>query len=375
MKWPLRIAVWSLGLLLSTGPCFAHGGVHVTDGTGARAGEFENAVNAMADGDLLVVRGDGFFALDGPTIDGRSAFIAVDPTATVDFNVVSLTIQNLGPDQVVALVGLKGTILELELKNNQGTVWIEGVEAQHGVVAENCDNLVLVRTELKPSDPSLGFGQTALILTDTRASLYGCELTGGHGIFVGGDGGHGVDHLRGELFLSDSTVTGGSGTNNHRNGDAVRIAGNGAQLHVLDSALTPGRGGVSGLSINAFANTRVVEFPGQARSISLPGPTAYGQPFTTKFRGQPGDGLLVIRNLDPDGALWKQRRGVLLVDPVAPLLTPLGSTASGELDVTLNAPTLPNLDFFCLFYQTSFNPVGDKPILSAPSVGIFYREP
>ncbi|MFT5287650.1 MAG: hypothetical protein ACI8TQ_003838 [Planctomycetota bacterium] len=321
-------------LLILTSPVFAQQ-VLVVDESGAR-GDFTDiqpAVDAAVDGDLILVKTGTY----GPiSIDGKSISISADSGALPVLE-AGIAIQNIASNQSVLVQGLRvasssafdllsidncpGAILLQECQFGTGT---ETAIFAQGVSIFACEAVTMVGVEVDVRDVSSGFitpvavsaasssiylydcdlesgtgesgiaafggipampgatGPAALILTGTTALVSGCRFTGGKGGFAGtpnqfsrctnaGDGGPAIQMREGFSELS---------------------------LHLVDSTLIPGQGGVAsnGCVDGQMGDTEVevqagtfVDSATFARSYTVTPVVRVGETKVNLFLGQPGD--------------------------------------------------------------------------------------
>lgn len=321
----------------------AQGAVHVVDPADPLAfQDVQLAVNAAADGDTILVRSGGgsFFE-----VAGKSLVIAADtgfePYFVTPFNMnnhgmdhlaAHTLVRDLAAGQRVVLRGL--SFGGLELRDNQGQVWLEDATLNFvapAMRAADCDSVVLQRVSLTGPSPNLDqyfwkVGGQALELIGSRAALHGVTAHGGQGLlfscsvfgFCTNYGGFtGIVLDGGSAWLGDVVATGGHGG-----------AGGTDQFGFCYA----GGGGGHGVQVDGGGAALLAGFSGTGGS-GAPGP----DPGTCVFGGG-GDGV--------DGAALALQDGTSEVAGPAPVGLEAGSPVreGQSLQLTLQgAPGTPVL--------------------------------
>ncbi len=204
----------------------------VDDDPGADFAFLSIAVNAAAEGDVVLVR-DGNYS-DAVTIAGKSLTLIAEAGGNVVLG-GEITIRDLGPAQHVTVSGIEATGLmspfdsppPLLIENCEGAVWIEdcsinsgtsSFNSVNGAIVTNSPRVVMVRTVSSGGNSvfTVEEGGTGLSLFSSSVHLFDCELTGGPGsgqtFDPGTPGGPGVS-VRSDSFLyaSGSSLQGGVG--------------------------------------------------------------------------------------------------------------------------------------------------------------------
>ena len=253
-------------------------------------------------------------------------------------------------EQSVVIRGLEVTSptqAGLELKNNQGPVWIEDcvlvggwgdnsfsstsqLDSYPAAEIGGCSEVVIARCTLEGGEGldlweetwefAAGSGGNALEIDVGTVSVFDSVLTGGDGGSVfdtvetpGGSGGSGIDVDSGSVLISGCTLIGGSGGfgdctlffcgNGGDGGDGVQLSFiAGAQLRHQDCSFTPGSAGspggsggfagAPGESIDVNAGSAVA-LAGSAHSFSSSSPAREGDSTQLSFGGEPGEIVLV----------------------------------------------------------------------------------
>lgn len=299
--------------------------------------DFPSAIQAVSDGDVLLVR-DGLY---GPfLVDGKALSIVAERGATPTV-MGTARVQNLGADETVVLSGLSiattyqngsTNLHALVIQSCAGAVRVQDCaltgaangssvlqsgSGGRGVQVTSSLNVVLTRCtilggrafDLNSCCEGGKYGGDAVRTSASIVSLYDCELTGGRGgdSAWGGDGGAGVRALDFGVYLANCAATGGKGGTGldpdfltgfgGKGGDAL-VIGATAQAQLLDNLLVGGEGGESlgfagnfgdGAPIDATSGGTVVQFPGTARSFELAPSGWQGSLEKLTVRGEPGD--------------------------------------------------------------------------------------
>jgi len=343
----------------------------VVDNSGAPGADFaqlDSAVQAAADGDVLLVRSTGLFYFLFQVLDGRGLTIVADggPVSVIS----TLAVRNLAPDQRVVLRGLEfyfddGLILE----SNQGLVWIEdcrlladnpgcfGCPVVAAVDASDTP-LVLLNSELSGATPWLDRNipvGPGLRLQGATAALLGGTVQGGLGEDYGGlpsPGGVGLEATGSFFLASQLEIQGGQAA------PLSETGGNGMELLGGSTgwlrATTP-QGGfgtpfglpqvVDGASVLA---TRSHRLP----TLEASSPVRGGETLDLTFRGAPGETFLLRVGLEPALDWEPETASFRLVDALPALSLFLGVVpASGVASASIPLPALGAAPFRELFLQ------------------------
>jgi len=341
--------------------------------------EIQSAVNAAADGDFILV-GPGSYR--GTVIDGKSLVIQAEPGEDVDvsgFGAVplgSLTIQNIGANQRVAVRGIDapvgaggGTKSGLIVKDCSGPVLVEdayyeGTAAFPGIVASGVlvlrsSSVTLVDCTIQAGFDVLGQYDNGLQVTDSVVHALSCSVTGENGVALNG----------GELFFSGSTATGLS--------DAVVVDSSpcvgdplvpcpvgiippdsiaNPELTTLDAVLAPSGGG---LPVRLDAGS-LAALTGKVRSFSHSSPVREGESTVEVYTGAPSE--LVFWLISPTllpGTLFPTVFGTSHLGTPNLLIKRGVVPASGILTRSLTINELgPGVEGFQLFGTAIFVDVG-----------------
>lgn len=382
MRIPLAVLV--VGLLAASAPAQTVWVVDANGGPGAHFDEIRDAVDAAADGDVVLVRAGSYFD-DPVVVDGKSLTLVADaPGAARVFN--GLRVRNLARRQRVVVVGMSFTpeifgdtpgwgarvsggtgavwFADCELAGKQGTC--ESAPSLPGlIVMDGADVLVsggTLRGATGAGDCSNPDAPPALDAFDARVALFGVALVGGdvHPLATSAEGGAGARVTGGELYAALNTFSGGAGAA-APGGDALSTTDTSVAL--TDNALLPGAGGAPLDLLGGVALT----LTGTPPTLSVANPARVDT--TTRLElhhARPGSVAWLIAGTDPAQELLPARSAPLAVALPA-LLLPLGVVlADGSLGKSLRVPPLPaGVDATLLFTQAlTWSPNGAQ--LSQP---------
>jgi hypothetical protein len=328
------------------------------------------AVNAAPEGALLLVEAGSY---GEATIDGKSLSIVAMPTSGAKAG-AALTITNLAAHQVVLLSGMSFSSTStpgVTLTGNTGHVRIQGctiaggkaggfdVPAHAGILAVDCLKVVVSGCTLYGGSPGYLSGESpvagghGLQSSNSAVALFDSTLTGGtgseEGAPMGGEGGDGCNVTGWGIFASGCTFKGGHGgggdyigcTTGGSGGDGLHITG--AQAVLLDVATQAGNPGWSpcnqyGGGASAIENNGgvVTQLPGTRRKLTGAALASDAASLTLTLTGQPGDRLFLLTGFAPAYVfmpglgVWTVRR------PVHVPATPLGIVGpNGTLTVVV----------------------------------------
>ena len=319
--------------------------VDLEDGPGTDFTSLYDAVNNAADGDTLLIR-EGVYNNFFLQLFDRSLSLVAEEGAHV--GVPEIIVQGLGPDQTVVIRGLTSSesgpfLPALDIRDNQGTVWIENVDTTPGngfgggIEIRDSDNVVLVDvhsgwpTANPPSLDTLLIDNSVVSVFDSeiggiprsagievnasRLYVQGSQITGGR---CGGQpqGFPGILATDSEVFLMDTTVVGGSCNSGP---DGMRIQSQGSTGGLLD---------------------------GDATTLSFSGPETAGSTVEVAYEGRAGAVafLLVSDESEPTPLL---PFGTLLLSTPFDVLALGAVPASGRIETQFDLPAaLPLGDYF-----------------------------
>ena len=372
----LRVRFLVITLLgLFTSPALA-GGVRIVTAAGElNFSEIQQAVDAAAEGDVLLVA-EGSYG--GFAVDGKSLSVFAVPGADVRV-ACSVHIRNLAAGQTVVLAGLQvvsslggcGNNGMLWLEDNQGFVrvqdcsftgWsgsyttecISAIPGNDATWIIDCASVALLDTTLTGGEGEwqdsyngtcdAAEGGLGLLAVRSNLALYECGITGGLGgqaKYHAGVGGAGVEAVDSEVFASGGWIQGGAGGLNYDSGIYTYATGGDAlsltagSLHSMDCVVSGGPGQPPGQILTGTGSYNVL--PAQARSLQGPTVVVSGTPFSANYAGVAGDLVSVSLAEEPGHLLLLALSGVLLTPFPATWLGPYGvASANGSLSFPLS---------------------------------------
>ncbi len=364
---PLLVRCVLVGAVLTLATRASHADVRILGSGGPSFPVLQDAVDAAADGDTLLLGGQ---VHEGCVIDGKGLTLVALPGVSTEV-LGCVDVRNLAAASTVRLDGLvlRGLSYDdvvqftnepaVRLEGNLGAVQLYGCELSGGSGPVNEYN------EFGYSD-----GANALVAIDSvQVTLAGCELLGGNGAGVVGtfdtEGGAGGDALRAEgsaLALYDSSFTGGrggqAGTYGGDGGDGASLQGLGlfasgchfeggnggpaddflfptggdggnglwvalgANARLLDNDYLAGAGGVTPFGSdgadgapNFWEGGVLSETPGVRRSLRVAESLVFdGEDFQLTVEGEPGDRVFLAKGLVPRFDFSTTPPGVRLVN-------------------------------------------------------------
>ncbi len=384
--------------------------VHVVDYLSRPGTDFTMlapAVASAADGDILLVRpAPGFRLFASPedvTIRGKSLRIEADASETSPGGpwptyIRNLTISNLPAGGTVVVRGMTlvtPTSVAIEIANCQGSVWIEDCVTEDQDLNFSPTGVVTVADSISvvfdgcvldvERSPTLGPPPALTILRSTL-HVFDTEIRGRDGVETPGStkGGSAVKLESGSLFVSGSSLTGGTGAlgdfdcdpPNADGGDALVLSGTAPAAFVQDSVIQGGAGvfgggcpsGARGLDIVAPVGA-VTQLPGSARRLASRSPVRDDESTSITFTGSPGDNVYLFWSLRPaPGITSRFFVGSFLLG------TPLHDAQPGTLDPSgsLTFPVRPHelgpgVEGLSVFAQALFVDPAGRRFLGSPT--------
>jgi hypothetical protein len=339
----------------------AQAAVVVVDAANGPGADFEflwQAIDAAADGDVLLVR-PGFYET-WSTVDGRSLSLVADGDHVSVHG--TITVRNLAAGQRVVLRGLElGYPGSVELYDNDGVVYVE-----------DCEIL---------ADQEGGAGQYAGILAvDSRLVVSRCTVAGSlNYAFHDTPPTPGLQAVRSEVVVTSSTLVGGDGTDPYADsvpglwldessatmqgtiviggygdtavGGTGLVALNGSSLRLLQSSTTGGGGTPVGEAQMLDGSSTVLGLPGAAHALASASPVREGELVSVTVQGAPGDLVWLALSLAPGWTPVFGGQHVLTVGSPIQLfaLGPLGP--GGQLTLSSTVPSLGALESLDLILQ------------------------
>ncbi len=387
-------------------------------GVGGTYATIQQAVDASADGDVVLVKGGVY---DAFVVDGKGITVTIEPglpnlaRVRVHPQIPMLTIRNLSPSQSVTVRGIEfghyATVPGqpppfqgadgVVLRQNLGPIVLEAVRVSHAgtfdpLVVDRCASVTLARCESHAST-----GRHALVLEQSTAFVHDSFLFGGGGTTTDlsippSDGGDGVRVVGGELLLSGGITRGGDGVNNtfdfqtlgctpaSDGGHGVHLFAGSPVVRTLGGQLVGGVGGVDashtictlppgadGLPVRVASGQHVV-LPETPRAFSLGSAEREGLPLPLALGGAAHDLVVLFVGADHAvGPYLPSVHGPLL--PAAPSVAFTVGTlpANGELAFDVFVPSLPaGVDAVPIVAQPAFlfTGPGSGIVMGPPSV-------
>lgn len=332
--------------------------VWVVDAAGAAGFDFteiQPAVDAAADGDVILVKGRLNHEYAGFTLAARSLVIAgqvddMTPALVLAPPVIGpILIRDLAADQSVLLSGLIARtndpvfLSNLEIRDCEGLVFLERLQAERfdGFVGpslppvppaleiSHSTNTTVVNSTISGQTALIGIPGAATRLMDSRVFLEHVQLRGGDGAPVGfvppggfsaaTEGSTGVFVEGSELYVFAAGLRGGLGGHGFINpamqcfpgGDGgigaivQSSASNASMVKLFDASVSGGGGGFSpgpncsagndGENLELIGSASTVDFlPGVARAFSVTSPVREDEDFLVSFEGEPGDLVFLL---------------------------------------------------------------------------------
>jgi hypothetical protein len=375
---------FALALLLAlSAPLAAQETWTVDDDGPADFATIQAAVDAAADGDVIVVRA-GFYeraAIKAKGLmiqaDGHVVLLVLLPLARP-----TLEVRDLGSDQAVYVRGLVLDSLTVDvpttlIESCAGPVLLEDCTVEGSgtpVSVRSSASATFSRCELvapPTSASSDGAAYAGFEATDSSVYLYDCSVAGSTGEDAHPESpfavppaasAPGVSASGSTLLVSGSLLHGGNGGGDPAGFCFPGEAGSPGLLlqagpihrtstaYLLDSTVLGGTGGVGGCgnppgvdgpAIDAVAG-EAHALPGTARSFSGASPVVEGSSTAIHLAGEPGDAVILHVQVGATPGLYLPQYAVALHLPLPVAVVGLGSIpASGVLDVAFPVPALP----------------------------------
>ncbi len=360
--------------------------VHVVDDDGGvDFTDIQSAIDAAADGDVILVRSGSYFSAN---VDAKGVTVVADQGHSVTIN-GQCSVTNLAPNQAVNFTQLE--IIgapAVSLSVNDGPILIEdcflrgeGVPiflSASGAEVFSCADVTFANCFIQAltpqsSDPGLeaansnvnvfhclvtGASGLTQLPGGPGAQFSGCELFAAQSDFVGGQGGDGtpadifVPCSNGGQGGSGLTISNGTGCN-----ALVRLQGvdtiGGAGGPATDPGCTAGPSGlgldhISGNVI--FLNTTGTDTHGLTADF----PVRAGTPANLQITGQPGELSFVMYSTGTAPTFFPFLNGVSIPDnPLQSVFTGV-IPVSGALSVPVNVALPPGADFLGVYLQTAY---------------------
>lgn len=366
-RWIARIAATPFTLVVSLASLTNAQQVWVVGppGPGVFSQDIQPAVNAAADGDVILVKNGGGTA-NSWSITGKSLSLVGDggPTTWLAPGLIT----GLAATQRVIVRDLQ-IVLRLEITNNAGPVWIEDcsifttfflTQGPNPIVrVSGCNSVTLQRCTVTgfqvdpPSSPAfLSAASNIYIFDSTIRGATGPDFTS---LFPSMKGAAGARIEGGFMFASGTQFLGGMGgtyfccsdptSPGQPGGEGLIVVG--ASANLLGCSLSGGQGssGPGGVGANGapWTGTPPVFLGGTPRHFDMSSPVREQQLTTATVKGLQGEGVAMIVSLaSSPGAYIAGFKGALLVDVAGADAIHLGTLSPlGTLAVSFTAPNLP----------------------------------
>jgi len=355
--------------------CFssAQANVLVVDETGAAGTDhttLQSAIDAAADGDLILIRPGHYQG----TIDGKSLVLQGE---TADSAWISLlTIENLAANQVAVVRDCKGDRTPSVVRNCAGTVRIEG-GSYYGLDCSNAADVVLRGVTLRAYTSLTYDCLGGLDLVDSVVYVYYSIIYGEEGSIMGMglpycEPGPGISMKDSTAYLQGSFVTGGDECSSFNCLVTVCpasgvIASGTSSLELVDTGVKAGKRTTCAATPVYVGITPTIR-PGNARRISSPSPVLEGQGSHLSFYGDPGDFVYLAMTQDAALARYYAIAGVYHGRLASTVLQAAGTIpASGVLRQTFQVPAFTGPDLMTPFYLQGFFVRPGEKLLGAPT--------
>lgn len=357
--------------------------VDAAGGPGSQFTKVNPAVQAAAEGDVIVVRSGNY---DLPAYLGSKSLTIQADGAAYFFDMYwgsggGIVVSNLPAGKRIVLRGLRFLGLfdfavqtdatSMSAKDCVGSLWIDSCTSNSQIVLKNCANVVVTNSSLQGGDnsgpPSLPI--PAIDSVSSNIYLHDTTLIGGNGhgassslpLFASVDGAAAVRMVGGTALLSNCSASGGKGGNGYLNsfggclsaglgGPALHLASGNPTVTSIDCVFTIGKTGatpggcspptgtVAAVDVDSGTWTPWAGAPGGFTASS---PVRGQQSLQLTFQDVAGSSALVLLSADAASALTPQFSGALhLGSPL--LVTGLGSIpAEGTLTLPIVVPPLP----------------------------------
>jgi len=381
----------------------AQGAVHVVDDDGGPGVDFtvlQDAVDAAADGDLILVETGNYFSM---TIDAKSLIVVADEGAEVTIG-AGVEVTNLAATGSVAVRGLTVSGAPgLMMSANQGPVLFDectllgaGVPVflpAPGANVVSSDDVTFSHCTLRATTD--GSNDPGLLVQGASVHLYECELEGASG-GQSLPGGTGCALIGCSLFASGSTFTGGRGGDGTVQGPFMFCTDGGdggaglsmtahpqclPDVDLLDCSFTGGEGGepgspdcdpgVTGQPIQQFAGD-LTTLAGVAHRFEITSPAREGDAASLSFHGQPGELAFGVVSLDTTPVFNPVLKGTLIPDATPFVWFYAGVIPGSGVRTIPVSPSLNAGDAFLALYEQSliYDAFKDEWTLGSPHVGV-----
>jgi len=322
----------------------------VDDDHPADFASLQDAVDAAADGDVVLVRPGGYGDV---TIDGKGVAIVADDSPV---SIGDVAVRNLPLASRVLLraQGALDSVGGVVLANDAGGVWIEGLRLRGSpaggpvVDVAACQDVVLLECQVDPA--ARGAGDDGIRASGSSLQLYSCFVRGRDGRpgsvdtlacsahLAGAPGGAALRLLSGEAFLGSCVLAGGVGGDGGHDPSAscpstsCTAGGDGGPgLFVQPGAVarrgqativfrgpggSPGAGCIGGANGQDVAGSgSSVDVGGRPHRFTATSPLKAGADGTLSFQGPPGELAFLTWALDFRASFFAPFHGSWLLPP------------------------------------------------------------
>lgn len=373
--------------------------VDLLSGPGSQFSSIQDAANAAAEGDIILVRpGQHLIPVVLPdkslTIQGDGPFVELLPFGCSN----EFKIQGLSAGKRVVLRGLKlrasiclvgpSSSVGLTATNNAGTVWIDDCSGG-SIYLDNCSEFVFTNSAF-----SGGKNTAALTAKSSNVFLHGTKLTGAEGIdgfssstpVFNQPGGTALSVSgSGSALITNSDLLGGQGGDGFFDivcyaagvgGPAIEMGTGNPIVRSISSALSAGASGSvfagcpptpQGPAVVTQSGS-FVETPGIPKKFSAESPVRETNSSTIVFGGTSGSSVLLLFSASSASLSLPQYGGALHLG--APqFVVPFGTIPpSGSLSVAVPVLPLPaGLQGLVVFTQGVICPSASPCALTAPA--------
>ena len=380
----IRSSAWFfVSFVASVVPLGAQGAnvlvVDANNGPGTNYTNLQAAIDAAAEGDLLLVRAGSYQA----TISAKSLVVQAETLNTA--TLTGLSILDLAAGQFVLVRGFRGIYnnvgIEPLVEDCAGSVRIEE-STLYGLDCARAVDLVLSKVQVKESTPPVMECQGGIEAQDSALYVYESIVQGPSSYDAGPTtytcyAEPGIYLRNSSLFLHGSYVAGGNEDRFQGPGafycSAPGLVSDGKQpVEITGGGVKAGKTYTCTLP-PAIVGITPVYRAGTPRRVSSPSPVLEGQPTSVQVRGDPGDSVFLAVSLSTAPARYYTFAGFAFAPPGSTTYAFVGVIdATGILTWSLNAPTFSGPGFAATVFLQGFfaAPSGEKQISRPTGVNV-----